>query len=124
LELTDFLWFRTSYQNLVGQVWKTDLNHFAEGNLQSFLAAVELSRGINRIESASAFYQQRNVPNPFDFEPTESTVMGYNLSIRLGFGIILNYSYRRTYQDKNGDGDVTDKDDIINITVIEAQFGF
>ncbi|MFC1550479.1 hypothetical protein ACFL46_04230 [Candidatus Neomarinimicrobiota bacterium] len=124
LELSDYLYLTTTYQNLVGQVWKPDIDKFSDGNLQSFLAAIELSQGINRIENASAFYQQRNVPNPFDFQPTESTVMGYNLGVKLGFGIILNYTYRRTYQDKNGDGDVNDSDDIINITIIEARFGF
>jgi hypothetical protein len=124
IELGESVWLTTTYQNLTGAVWKADQGSFTNGSLQNFMAAIELSREIGRIQHASAYYQQRNIPDPFKFEPSETTVMGYNFGIKLGLGILLNYTYKRTYRDSNGDGDVNDTDDAINITIIEATFGF
>jgi hypothetical protein len=124
IELGESVWLTTTYQNLSGAIWKSDQRSFTNGSLRNFLAAVELARGIGRIQYASAYYQQRNVPDPFKFNPAENTVMGYNFGVKLGLGILLNYTYKRTYRDNNGDGDVNDTDDVINIIIIEASFGF
>ena len=67
---------------------------------------------------------ERNVPNPFDFEHSESTITGYNASLKLGNGMVLTYIFRRTFQDFNGDGDVKDEGETINMTSIETSFSF
>ena len=86
--------------------------------------SAELIQPIGSFESASAFYQQRNVPNPFQFEPTESTIMGFSIGYKVSWGMIFNYSFKRSFIDKNGDGDVLDKDEAINISFFETSFGF
>jgi hypothetical protein len=75
-------------------------------------------------QSASAFYQQKNVLNPFKFEPTENTIMGFSVGVKMGWGMILNYSFKRSFLDKNGDGDVLDDDESINMSFLETSFGF
>ena len=85
---------------------------------------IRLKKGISKINKASWFYQQRNVPNPFDFKDSESTIMGYNVGLKLGNGMVLTYVFRRTFQDINGDGDVSDNGEMINMTSVETSFSF
>ncbi|MEE9166241.1 MAG: thrombospondin type 3 repeat-containing protein [Candidatus Neomarinimicrobiota bacterium] len=114
----------TEYQNLTGQIWEPDLDQFEERQNQSLKATVLLRQGFSRLKGASLFYYQRNVENPFEFMASESTVMGYRVSIELAGGLTLNYVNRRTFSDVNGDGDVSDKGESINITTIETSFSF
>ena len=46
---------------------------------------------------AEAFYQQSNVLNPFDFSPSASTIVGYNVGIEVSSGVMLMYKARTTY---------------------------
>ena len=113
-----------SYQNLKGEQFDPSKNEFEKADNQSFTAILKLAKPISKIDRASWFYQQRNVPNPFDFEHSESTITGYNASLKLGNGMVLTYIFRRTFQDFNGDGDVKDEGETINMTSIETSFSF
>ena len=95
---------------------------FEEAFNQSFTSILKLKKPISKIETAN--YQQRNVPNPFDFEYSESTITGYNIGLNLGNGMILSYVFRRTFKDLNGDGDVRDAGEMINMTGVETSFSF
>jgi len=112
------------YQNMLGDMWNSESGKFESGNLESFLASAELIQETGYLQSASAFYQQRNVPNPFKFEPSENTIMGFSVGVKIGWGMILNYSFKRSFLDKNGDGDVLDDNEAINISLLETSFGF
>jgi len=115
-----------TYQNMFGQIWNPDIGEsgdFESGNLESFLASAELIQQTGYLQSASAFYQQRNVPNPFKFEPSENTIMGFSVGVKIGWGMILNYSFKRSYLDKNGNGKIDDNE-AINISLLETSFGF
>ena len=70
---------------------------------------------------AELFYQQKNVPNPFDFKFTESTVMGYRLGISMGDGLVVNYIFKRMFRDTNGNG-IIEHSEAINLTGIETSF--
>jgi hypothetical protein len=85
---------------------------------------LKLKKSISRIQRASAFYQQRNVPNPFKFEYTESTIIGYNLGISMGQGLVLNYIFRRSFRDYNANGRIDGNSEMIDITSIETSFSF
>jgi hypothetical protein len=113
-----------AFQNLKGKQYNSEINKFEEASNQSFSAILKLTKPISKIDRASWFYQQRNVPNPFDFDYSESTIMGYNASLKLGNGMVLTYIFRRTFQDFNGDGDVKDEGETINMTSIETSFSF
>ena len=99
---------------------------FIDGQLKTTDIGISggIIKTISKIEKASWFYQQRNVPNPLDFEYSESTIMGYNVGLKLGNGMVLTSGFRRTFQDMNGDGDVLDEDEMINMTSIETSFSF
>jgi hypothetical protein len=113
-----------SYQNLNGEQYDVLTNQFQEAENQSFSGILKLTKSINKIKKADLFYQQRNVPNPFDFEFSESTIMGYNIGLELGNGMVLSYVFRRSFIDMNGDGDVKDENEMINMTSIETSFSF
>ena len=55
---------------------------------------LNLKKPISRITNARWYYQQRNVPNPFEFNYTENTITGYRVGIKLGNGMILSYIFR------------------------------
>ena len=113
-----------SYQNLNGDQYNSSIKAFENATNQSFMAVLELQNSISRIDNASWFYQQRNVPNPFDFDYSESTIIGYDVGISLGNGMVLTYMFRKTFQDMNGDGDVLDDNETINMTSFETSFSF
>ncbi len=113
-----------SYQNLVGEQWNDDENKFNNGRNQSFIASVGLKKPISKINNARWYYQQRNVPNPFDFEFTENTITGYRVGIKIGNGMILNYIFKQSFRDLDGDGKVDGEGETINMTSIETSFSF
>jgi hypothetical protein len=106
-----------AYQNLRGDIW--DGNMFSNQANQSFQSELGLKKSISKIKTAKLFYQQLNVPNPFEFEFTESTVMGYRIGIELGSGMVLNYTYQRTFR-MSSDGEL----EPVNLTGIETSFTF
>lgn len=115
---------KIAYQNLNGQQFDTIGKRYETETNKSFTAILGLKKSISKIQKATWFYQQRNVPNPFDFQYSESTVMGYNIGLNLGNGMILTYVFRRTFNDLNGDGDVLDPSEVNNMTSIETSFTF
>ena len=126
-DIDEYFLIGATYQTMFGQKWNWDAGdagEFEYQTLKSFSASAELTQPMGSVESAAAFYQQRNVLNPFKFEPTENTIMGFSVGVKIGWGMILNYSFKRSYFDKNGDGDVLDTDESINMSLLETSFGF
>ncbi|HIB29953.1 MAG TPA: hypothetical protein EYO24_05495 [Candidatus Marinimicrobia bacterium] len=117
MDVFGLIGFHMAYQNLRGDIW--DGNMFSNQANQSFQSELGLKKRISRIKTAKLFYQQLNVPNPFEFEFTESTVMGYRIAIELGSGMVLNYTYQRTFR-MNSDGEL----EPVNLTGIETSFTF
>ena len=115
---------KMAFQSLTGEMYNEQKGVFEDSDNQSFTSIVKLKKSISKIETANWFYQQRNVPNPFDFEYSESTITGYNVGLNLGNGMILSYVFRRTFKDLNGDGDVKDDGEMINMTGVETSFSF
>jgi hypothetical protein len=124
LDLGAMIGSSMSYQNLFGEQWSESENKFNNDRNQSFIASIRLKKPISKITSARWYYQQRNVPNPFNFEYTESTISGYRIGIKLGNGMILNYIFRRSFRDIDGDGKVNGENETINMTSIETSFSF
>lgn len=129
IDINEYFMIGATYQHMLGDKWYRDkinpeLSKYKYQTLESFSASADLTQSLGSIQSASAFYQQRNVPNFFKFEPTENTVMGFSIGVKIGWGMIMNYSYKRYYLDKNGDGDVSDDNELINMSFLETSFGF
>ena len=94
---------------------------FIDKSNQSLQAFLSLNKKISRLSRAELFYQQNNVPNPFDFKFTESTVMGYRLGISMGDGLVVNYIFKRMFRDTNGNG-IIENSEAINLTGIDTSF--
>jgi len=124
LNLGSMLEASASYHDMIGDLWSITDQAFIEDNNQSFLASLRLKKAISKIQYARAFYQQRNVPNPFKFDYSESTILGYHLGFAMGNGLVLNYTFRRSFRDVNGDGTISGDNETIDITTIETSFSF
>ena len=79
---------------------------------------------IPKVNKASLFYQQTNVPNVFDFEKTPSTLFGYLIGYEIAPSVSLQIRSQQTYADRNGDGDVEDEGESIKLMSIETVFTF
>ena len=112
------------YQNLFGEQWDVQTSDFIKETNQTFLATLQLKRSISRVKTARWYYQQRNVPNPFDFKYTENTIMGYRVGLDMGTGMILNHLLRRPLQDMKAAGRRQRPDAGVDMTSIETTFSF
>jgi hypothetical protein len=113
----------TGYQNMQGEKWDKDSKEYKSGETnQTFLSTIAINSSlISRVGKAEAYYQQSNVPNPFDFTPTASTIWGYNLGIDVSSGVMLIYKARTTYiSDLENEGELIPVESI----QIETQFIF
>ena len=113
----------TGYQNMQGEKWDKDSKEYKRGETnQTFLSTIAINSSlIPRVGKAEAYYQQSNVPNPFDFTPTASTIWGYNLAIEVSSGVMLMYKARTTYiSDLENEGEFIPVESI----QIETQFIF
>ena len=117
LDIFSLLGFNMAYQNLRGDIW--DGTAFSNQANQSFHSELKLKKSISKLKTAKLFYQQQNVPNPFEFEYSESTVMGYKIGLAISSGMILNYTYQRTFR-MNTSGEL----EPVNLTGIETSFSF
>jgi hypothetical protein len=87
------------YQNMQGDNWDKDTEAYnpGEGN-QTFLTTIGINPSlIPKVGKAEAFYQQSNIPDPFEFAPSASTIWGYNVGVELSSGVMLVYQARTTY---------------------------
>ena len=113
-----------SYNDMLGDIWSLNEQSYIQKKNQTFLASLQLKKSISRIKYAYAFYQQRNVPNPFKFVYTESTILGYQLGVSMGNGLVLSYTFKRSFRDQNGDGEISGDKETIDIISIETSFSF
>ena len=113
----------SGYQNMQGEKWDEESNKYNTGEAnQTFLSTIAINPSlIPKVGKAEAFYQQSNVPDPFDFTPTASTIWGYNIGIEVSSGVMLMYKARTTYiSDLENDGEFIPVESI----QIETQFIF
>jgi hypothetical protein len=103
--IMDLVFLDISYQNMAGEVWDETESSLKDDANQTLMGKISLNtRKIAKLDVAEAFYQQSNVTNPFDFEPNEATISGYNLGFEVSAGMTLVYKNRTTYT-PNGEGD-------------------
>ena len=113
----------SGYQNMQGEKWDEIVGRYDPDKSNStFLSTIAINPSlIPKVGKAEAFYQQSNVPNPFDFTPTASTIWGYNVGVEVSSGVMLMYKARTTYiSDLENDGKFIPVESI----QIETQFIF
>ncbi|MBC8311114.1 MAG: hypothetical protein H8E72_02315 [Candidatus Marinimicrobia bacterium] len=96
--IMDLISLDVSYQNMSGKVWDETTSELVDDANQTLMGKISLNtRKIAKVDVAEAFYQQSNVTNPFDFDPNESSISGYNLGFEVSAGMTLMYKSRTTY---------------------------
>ena len=106
-----------------GEKWDGDAEEYKSGESnQTFLTTIEINTSlIPKVGKAEAFYQQSNVPDPFEFAPSASTIWGYNVGVELSSGVMLVYQARTTYiSDLDNQGEFLP----VKSLQIETQFVF
>ena len=78
---------------------------------------------IPKLKSASAYINRMNVDDPWDIK-SEGTMIGYNVSVDIGGGTIMNWIFQRSYLDINGDGEIEGEEETITSTIIETSIAF
>ena len=79
---------------------------------------------IDRLRIAEIFYQQSHIDDPFDFEPNENSLFGYNLGIDMSENMTLLVKGRKSYVPNGYDADGDFIYDSIRTTQIETQIIF
>ena len=93
LRLGNIFELNTNYTDMKGEVRESVGQLFmpTEKN-KSFSTTLSIkSSFIPKLNKAEFFYQQTNIPNPFDFELSETSVYGYNLELRISEDMVLVY---------------------------------
>ena len=110
------------FQDMRGKIWDDLEASYIDDANKTFISTLSLNPSlIPKVGKAEAFYQQSNVPNPFEFIPTASTIWGYNVGIEVSSGVMLVYQVRTTYITNL---DNPDKYDPVESVQIETQFIF
>jgi hypothetical protein len=91
-----------SYQDMAGEKWEDSdsggLETYIEESNKSFTAVISiLPSFIPKINKLEAFYQQKNVPNPFNFRKDLSTINGVSASVEMAGGMVLVYTQTTSY---------------------------
>ena len=99
MDVMNLLNLSIGYQNMNGEIWDTTATVYTEGESnQTFLTLIGINPSlIPKVGKAEAFYQQSNVPNPFEFEPNASTIWGYDVGVEVSSGVMLVYQARTSY---------------------------
>lgn len=102
--------------------------HMTSGDykIRSFQSSLSLNpQRVPKLAEATAFYQRNNDKNPFDFaNPSENTLLGYRIGLEMGEGAVLYYVFQKSYQDINGDGQISPDNESITINTIETGINF
>ncbi|NQU68176.1 MAG: hypothetical protein HQ510_09570 [Candidatus Marinimicrobia bacterium] len=96
--LFELLKLQLGYQDMSGEVWDSIISDYVTDNNKLFRTGIKINTNkVPKVKLAEAFYEQSDVANPFKFDPSPSTVFGYDVGIEISSGVILVYKARRTY---------------------------
>ena len=78
---------------------------------------------IPKISMAKAYYMQNNVED-FKEWKTPSTIMGYSLGYNVNEGTAIIFDYKYTFEDMNGDGEISGDNETIKTISISTAIKF
>ena len=117
--IANLIYLTTSYSYMNGEIL-TDENEFITQKNNSFTSIISLNKKIiPRLKKAEAFYKQNNVPNPFAFEFTETSIYGYTIRFQMAKDMILQYKSTTSFAISP-----YGKYEPINTILVETQFTF
>ena len=110
-----------SYSHMNSNLWQDTGGYKADENNTLYIAFNIDTSNIQRVEIAELFYQQSYVSKPFEFDPNEHTLLGYNIGIDLSDNMVLTFKGRKSYVQSI---DNPNEYDSVKNTQIETQILF
>ena len=113
-----YLGLSFSYSHMNSEMWNG--SEYVSDDNNSLYTKFDIDTSmLNKVRIAEMFYQQRNISDPFDFNPNVDTLFGYNLGIEMSDNMVLILKGRKSYE-CNSAGDC----DPVKATQIETQIIF
>ena len=117
--------FAFSYSHMNSDLWNQETQAYKSDDNNTLYVKFDVDTSmIDRIRIAEIFYQQSHVDDPFDFEPNENSLFGYDLGIDMAENMALILKGRKSYIPSDYDGDGNLIYDSIRTTQIETQIIF
>ena len=115
----DIFTLKCDYQDL-----KSNEDDSAVESVKSLRGEFAISETlIPKISMAKAYYMQNNVED-FKEWKTPSTIMGYTLGYNVNDGTSIIFDYKYTFQDMNGDGEISGDNETIKTISISTAIKF
>jgi hypothetical protein len=96
--------FQYAYLNIGFQDLKGD-----DQDIQSLRGDFSLTK-IPKLSTAKMYYSQENVER-IEYLKSPSSIMGYVIGYEIASGVSMNFDYRFTFEDKNGDNKIKGDDE-------------
>ena len=85
---------------------------------------LQKNAAISKVRIAEIFYQQTHVKDPFDFDPNENSLFGYNLGLDMADNMVFLLKGRKAYVPSyDSESNLTGYDSI-RTTQVETQILF
>ena len=109
-----------SYNHMNTDIWDSSSRTYISDDNNSIYAKLDIDTSmLNQVRIAEMFYQQRNISDPFSFDPNEDTLFGYNLGIDMSDNMVLILKGRKSFLCSENDDC-----DAVKTTQIETQIIF
>lgn len=99
IDLFKYAYLNVSFQDLKGD----------EIDAQSLRGDFNITR-VPKLSTAKMYYSQENVER-IEYLKSPSSIMGYTIGYQIASGVSMNFDYRFTFEDKNGDNRIKGDDE-------------
>ena len=115
----DWFTLKCDYQDLKGE-YEDKTDYEVKSLRGEFAVSEDL---IPKISMAKAYYMQNNVED-FKEWKTPSTIMGYSLGYNVNEGTAIIFDYKYTFEDMNGDNEISGDNETIKTISISTAIKF
>jgi len=114
-----------TYSHMNTDIWDSTTRMYDSDDNNTLYAKFDIDTSMfDRLRIAEIFYQQSHVDDPFDFDPNENSLFGYNLGIDMSENMSLILKGRKSYIPNGYDENNELLYDSIRTTQIETQVIF
>ena len=120
----DWFTLKCDYQDLKGEQTDVLTGDKIDYEVKSLRGEFAVSEDlIPKISMAKAYYMQDNVVDLSEWK-TPSTIMGYSLGYNVNDGTAIIFDYKYTFEDMNGDGEISGDNETIKTISISTAIKF
>ena len=117
--------FSFSYAHMNSDLWNNEGKKYKSDDNNTLYVKFDIDTSmIDKVRIAEIFYQQSHVSDPFDFDPNENSLFGYNLGIDMAENMSLILKGRKSYIPSGFNQNNKTIYDSVRSTQIETQIIF